>query len=163
MAFQSSHVAASPNLVQAISVSTNGMLVNPSCNRSINLGFPTGPVHSNISLPLSNITGESSVTDYQDCGLSPMFLTGESPWDSNLEVGCPEARDKAKMRYNEKKKTRMYVVQLSTCRICNLYSHRILSIFVVFCHFSSFFSKVFEFSPKKRKLSIFDANCQGRA
>lgn len=119
MAFQSSHVAASPNLVQAISVSTNGMMMNPSCNRSINLGFPTGPVHSNMSLPLSNITGESSVTDYQDCGLSPMFLTGESPWDSNLEVGCPEARDKAKMRYNEKKKTRMYVVQLSTCRICN--------------------------------------------
>ncbi|KAI8551871.1 hypothetical protein RHMOL_Rhmol06G0221000 [Rhododendron molle] len=112
MAFQSSHVAASPNLVQAISVSTNGMLVNPSCNRSINLGFPTGPVHSNISLPLSNITGESSVTDYQDCGLSPMFLTGESPWDSNLEVGCPEARDKAKMRYNEKKKTRMFGKQI---------------------------------------------------
>ena len=88
----------------------NSMLMNPSCSRNIGLGFPTGQVHSTISLSLSNITGESSAADYQDCGLSPVFLTSESPWESNLEASCPQARDKAKMRYNEKKKTRMYVL-----------------------------------------------------
>ena len=83
--------------------------MNPSCNGNINLGFPQGQVHSSMSLSLSNITGESSATtDYQDCGLSPVFLTSESPWESNFEA-TPRARDKAKMRYNEKKKTRTYV------------------------------------------------------
>ena len=77
-----------------------GMFLNRS---AMNLGFPT--VHNNMSLSLSNITGESSAADYQDCGLSPMFFTGESPWESNFE-SSPQARDKAKMRYNEKKKTR---------------------------------------------------------
>ncbi|PSS16033.1 Zinc finger protein like [Actinidia chinensis var. chinensis] len=112
MAFQSSHVAGSANLMQAMSGSTNGILLNPGCCRNINIGFPTAPVPSSISLSLSNITGEGSVADYQDCGLSPMFLTGESQWDSSLEIGCPQARDKAKMRYNEKKKTRMFGKQI---------------------------------------------------
>ncbi|KAJ8763780.1 hypothetical protein K2173_003562 [Erythroxylum novogranatense] len=89
-----------------------GCLTN--CNKSINLGFPvgSGQLHSSISLSLSNITGESSATDYQDCGLSPVFLTGESPWESNLEASCPQARHKAKMRYNEKKKTRTFGKQI---------------------------------------------------
>ncbi|CAL5403505.1 unnamed protein product [Camellia sinensis] len=112
MAFQSSRVVGSANLMQTMSGGLNGMLINPSCNSNINLSFPTGQVHSSISLSLSNITGESSVADYQDCGLSPVFLTGESPWESNLEVSCPQARDKAKMRYNEKKKTRMFGKQI---------------------------------------------------
>ncbi|KAL7000182.1 hypothetical protein U1Q18_001330 [Sarracenia purpurea var. burkii] len=107
MAFQSSQVAGSVNLMQSISGSANGMLMNPGCNRNINLSFSSLQVHPSISLSLSNITGESSVADYQECGLSPAFLTGDSPWDSNLEVSCPQARDKAKMRYNEKKKTRI--------------------------------------------------------
>ena len=76
------------------------------------LGFPGGQVHASVSLSLSNVTGESSAADYQDCGLSQAFLAGESPWTSNLDAHCPQARDKAKMRYNEKKKTRTYVVQL---------------------------------------------------
>ncbi|XP_022845380.1 zinc finger protein CONSTANS-LIKE 12-like [Olea europaea var. sylvestris] len=108
----SSHVAAgSRNLMQ-----TNCMVMNPAaaCNRSsIGLGFPNCQLPSTISLSLSNITGESSAADYQDCGLSPMFLTGDnSRWDSNLEASCPRARDKAKMRYNEKKKTRMFGKQI---------------------------------------------------
>ncbi|XP_031404588.1 putative zinc finger protein CONSTANS-LIKE 11 isoform X2 [Punica granatum] len=85
------------------------MLMNPpNCNRNIGLGFPA----SSKSLSLSNITGESSASDYQDCGLSPMLLSVESPWDPNLEGSSPQARDKAKMRYNEKKKTRMFGKQI---------------------------------------------------
>lgn len=79
------------------------MLMSPGGTRNLNFGYPTGPVHSSVSLSLSNITGESSAADYQDCGMSPVFLTGESPWESKLEASCPQARDKAKMRYNEKK------------------------------------------------------------
>ncbi|KAL4585174.1 hypothetical protein LXL04_009789 [Taraxacum kok-saghyz] len=97
-------MAATANVMQAMSGGGGGggMLMNPGCNQSaMSIGFP------NMSLSLSNISGESSVADFQDCGLSPMFLTGESPWESNFESG-PQARDKAKMRYNEKKKTRMF-------------------------------------------------------
>ena len=80
------------------------MLLNLPSNRNINLGFPSGNVCQNMSLSLSNMTGESSVADYQDCGVSSMFLSGESPWDSNIETSRPQARKEAKMRYNEKKK-----------------------------------------------------------
>uniref|UniRef100_A0A2N9IUI1 B box-type domain-containing protein n=1 Tax=Fagus sylvatica TaxID=28930 RepID=A0A2N9IUI1_FAGSY len=110
IAFQSSHVGGSTSMMQAVNGSPNCLLLNPTHTRNINLGFPPGQVHSSISLSLSNITGESSAADYQDCGLSPVFLTVESPWESNLEASCPQARDKAKMRYNEKKKSRTYVV-----------------------------------------------------
>ncbi|XP_023755029.1 putative zinc finger protein CONSTANS-LIKE 11 [Lactuca sativa] len=104
--FPASQVAASANVLQAVSGGGGNMLMNPSCNQSVvNLGFP------NMPLSLSNITGESSATDYQDCGLSPMFLTRESLWESNFE-SSPQARDKAKMRYNEKKKTRMFGKQI---------------------------------------------------
>lgn len=109
MGFQSSQVAGSASVMQAMSGSASCMLLNPSGNRNIGLGFPTGQVASNMSLSLSNITGESSAADYQDCGLSPVFMTGDSPWESSLETSCPQARDKAKMRYKEKKKTRTYV------------------------------------------------------
>lgn len=84
------------------------MLMNPN----ICPGFASGQVPSSMSLSLSNITGECSAADYQDCELSTLFLTGESPWDSNFEPSCPRARDKAKMRYNEKKKTRMFGKQI---------------------------------------------------
>ncbi|KAL2474193.1 Zinc finger protein CONSTANS-LIKE 12 [Forsythia ovata] len=112
----SSQIAAgSSNLMHTMSTA-KCMIMNPAaaCNRSnIGLGFPNGQLPSTISLSLSNITGESSAADYQDCGLSPVFLTGDnSPWESNLEASCPRARDKAKMRYNEKKKTRMFGKQI---------------------------------------------------
>lgn len=112
MGFQSSSIAGSANMIQVMRNNENSIPVNPSCSRNIDLGFVNGQIHSSLSLSLSNITGESSATDYQDCGLSPMFLMGESPWRSNLEVSCPQARDKAKMRYNEKKKTRMFGKQI---------------------------------------------------
>lgn len=97
--------------MEAMSGSVGCMLVNPNGSRNMGLGFPGGQVPASVSLSLSSVTGESSGPDYQDCGLSPAFLTGESPWASNFDANCPQARDKAKMRYNEKKKTRTYVVQ----------------------------------------------------
>ncbi|MCD7469179.1 hypothetical protein HAX54_008029 [Datura stramonium] len=109
--FQSSQEAAgasSENLLQT----ANFMLMNPSCNKNIGLVLPTAPVHSR-SLSVSNITGESSAgTDYQDCGLSPLFLTNESPLDWRSEASCIQARNEAKMRYNEKKKTRTFNKQI---------------------------------------------------
>ncbi|WOH03222.1 hypothetical protein DCAR_0522618 [Daucus carota subsp. sativus] len=104
--FQSPQVNGSASLMQAMSGSASSMLMNPSCIRNISFPFPTGP----LSLP--SITEESKVTDYQDCGLSPAFLAGESSWESTLETSSPQARDKAKMRYNEKKKTRMFGKQI---------------------------------------------------
>ncbi|PKI75166.1 hypothetical protein CRG98_004501 [Punica granatum] len=71
------------------------MLMNPpNCNRNIGLGFPA----SSKSLSLSNITGESSASDYQDCGLSPMLLSVESPWDPNLEGSSPQVWETDKVR-----------------------------------------------------------------
>lgn len=113
MGFQSSQDGLSMNMIQ--NGNSNCMLMNPSCNGNINIGFPTGQVHSSISLSLSNITGESTAADYQDCGLSPAFLT-ETSWDPSMEAIGPQAkdrnRDKAKMRYNEKKKTRTFGKQI---------------------------------------------------
>lgn len=80
------------------------MLIKSSCNKDIGMPFTPGP------LSLITITGESNAADYQDCGLSSVFLANESPWESSLVTSFPQARDKAKMRYNEKKKTRMYVL-----------------------------------------------------
>ncbi|KAG6768637.1 hypothetical protein NC652_019647 [Populus alba x Populus x berolinensis] len=115
VAFQSSCVSGPASAMQTISGNANcSIFTNPSCSRKLNLGFPavSGQVHSSMSLPLSNIIGESSAADYQDCGLSPLFLTGESPWESHLDASSPQARDKAKMRYNEKKKTRTFSKQI---------------------------------------------------
>ncbi|XP_057787228.1 putative zinc finger protein CONSTANS-LIKE 11 isoform X1 [Salvia miltiorrhiza] len=98
-------VGGTTSLMQGMS---SGVLMNPS----IGLGFAANR-QAPSSLPL--ITGESSVSEYQDCGLSPLFLTGDSRWDSNYEAmmsTSPQARDKAKMRYNEKKKTRTFGKQI---------------------------------------------------
>eukprot|EP00257_Ricinus_communis_P014897 XP_015572691.1 zinc finger protein CONSTANS-LIKE 12 [Ricinus communis] len=112
--FQSPQVAGPASVMQPINGGSNCSYMNPSCSRSINLGYPVPPVqvHSSISLSLSNITGESSAADYQDCGLSPMFLASETRWDLGMDTSCPQARDKAKMRYNEKKKTRTFSKQI---------------------------------------------------
>ncbi|KAK1389014.1 zinc finger protein CONSTANS-LIKE 12-like [Heracleum sosnowskyi] len=104
--FQSPQVNGPASLLQAMSGSASTMLMNRSCHKDIGMPFPTGP------LSLTTITGESSVADYQDCGLSSVFLAGESPWESSLDTSFPQARDKAKMRYNEKKKTRMFGKQI---------------------------------------------------
>ncbi|KAJ6419169.1 hypothetical protein OIU84_029310 [Salix udensis] len=105
-------VTGSASAMQTISGNANcSIFTNPSCSRNLNLGF-SRQVHSSMSLPLSNIIGESSSADYQDFGLSPLFLSGESPWESHLDASSPQARDKAKMRYNEKKKTRTFSKQI---------------------------------------------------
>ncbi|KAG5242066.1 zinc finger protein [Salix suchowensis] len=105
-------VSGSASAMQTMSGNANcSRFTNPSCSKNLNLGF-SGQVHSSMSLPLSNIIGESSSADYQDCGLSPLFLSGESPWESHLDASSPQARDKAKMRYNEKKKTRTFSKQI---------------------------------------------------
>ena len=109
MAFQSSKAGGSATEVHGINSNVTCALMHPSCNENSYLGFPQGQLHSSISLPLPNLNGETSATDYQDCGLSSMFLKGEFPWESNLEGTCRQARAKAKLRYNEKKKTRRYV------------------------------------------------------
>ncbi|XP_043703291.1 zinc finger protein CONSTANS-LIKE 12-like isoform X2 [Telopea speciosissima] len=116
VAFKSSYAAGSAAVVQAVNSGADNMFLNPGCNRDINLSFPTGQVHSGMSLSFSNHTSESSVADYQDCGVSPVFLTAESSWNEIVETSCPQARDKAKIRYNEKKKTRAYVWE--TNKIC---------------------------------------------
>ncbi|KAL2496868.1 Zinc finger protein CONSTANS-LIKE 12 [Forsythia ovata] len=107
--FQSSQVGfGSTNLVQPIinNATANCMLMQPSCNsNNIGLGFPCGQLPSTMSPP-------GSVTDFQDCELSPVFLAGDAPWESNFEGSCQQARNKAKMRYNEKKKTRMFGKQI---------------------------------------------------
>ncbi|XP_022762473.1 zinc finger protein CONSTANS-LIKE 12-like [Durio zibethinus] len=111
--FPSSQVGGSASVIAAMTGTSNFMLINPGCNRNINLGYPVGQIPSTIALSLpSNVTGENSPADYQDCRLSPVFLTGDSPWESNFEACCSQARDKAKMRYNEKKKTRTFGKQI---------------------------------------------------
>ncbi|XP_021293321.1 zinc finger protein CONSTANS-LIKE 12-like [Herrania umbratica] len=112
MAFPCSQVGGSESLMAAMTGTSNCMLMNRGCNRNINLGYPARQIPSTIALSLSNIAGENGAADFQDCGLSPVFLTGESPWESNMEASCPLARDKAKMRYNEKKKTRIFGKQI---------------------------------------------------
>ncbi|KAJ4961065.1 hypothetical protein NE237_020975 [Protea cynaroides] len=108
MPIQSSCAAGLASVVQAVNSGTERVLLIPGGSRSINICFPTGKVHSSMS----NLTSDSIVADYQQCGVLPVFLTNGSPWDLNLEGTCPLARDKAKLRYNEKKKTRTFVKQI---------------------------------------------------
>lgn len=119
----SPQVGGTSNLMQAMSSTGSCMLMNPN----ISLGFASGQAPSSMPL-ITSITGESSVSEYQDCGLSPLFLTGDSRWDSNFEtVSSPQARDKAKMRYNEKKKTRTYAIHfhfaMHALVLCQLAEH----------------------------------------
>ncbi|KAK7261065.1 hypothetical protein RIF29_27368 [Crotalaria pallida] len=111
VAYQSSAVGDN-SVMQPMNSNTNCALMNPGCNKNINLGFSEGQVHSSIPVQLSDIARENGATDYQDCGLPPVFLTGESPWESNLEGTSPQARDKAKSRYYEKKKNRSFGKQI---------------------------------------------------
>ncbi|KAK8698662.1 hypothetical protein V6N13_114773 [Hibiscus sabdariffa] len=122
--FPSSQVGGSASMVSAMTGTSNCMLMNPGCNRNINLGYPVGQIPSTVALPLCNFTGKNSPADYKDSGLSPALLTGDSPWESNSEASCPQARDKAKKRYNEKKKTRVYASHL-----CYLESNVLPSVF----------------------------------
>ncbi|XP_020268690.1 putative zinc finger protein CONSTANS-LIKE 11 [Asparagus officinalis] len=77
-----------------------------------NLSFSSANICPNMPLSLPSLSGESRVADYQDCGVSPMFLGIESPWEPNVEGNCPQARKEAKIRYNEKKKNRTFGKQI---------------------------------------------------
>lgn len=149
MTFQSSCAAGSASLIHAMNASSNYMLMNPTSSRNINLGFPAEQVHSSMSLSLSNITGESSAADYQDCGLSPIFIAGES-WESTVEASCPQARDKAKMRYNEKKKTRTYASQVCLYTLCCLWFMKfanLFSIVIINAYKNSIVTFFFRYAP----------------
>ncbi|KAM7277192.1 hypothetical protein ACFE04_019058 [Oxalis oulophora] len=99
--------ASSTNVSQAMCGNPNCGVTNPSCNININLGYPTGKmIHSSFSLPLMS-------HENGDFVLTPPFLMGDSPiWETNLEASSPQARDKAMMRYHEKKKTRTFSKQI---------------------------------------------------
>ncbi|CAL9119262.1 unnamed protein product [Musa textilis] len=112
MALQSSYMFQATNAGQIGNSNADPSFINVNNKRSGNFIFHTGNVCPSISLSLSNLAGERSAADYQDCGVSPTFLTGESTWDSNLEPGRPQARNEAKMRYNEKKKSRLFGKQI---------------------------------------------------
>ncbi|CAL9119270.1 unnamed protein product [Musa textilis] len=112
MALQSSYMFQATNAGQIGNSNADPSFINVNNKRSGNFIFHTGNVCPTISLSLSNLAGERSAADYQDCGVSPTFLTGESTWDSNLEPGRPQARNEAKMRYNEKKKSRLFGKQI---------------------------------------------------
>ncbi|CAL9119278.1 unnamed protein product [Musa textilis] len=107
MALQSSYMFQATNAGQIGNSNADPSFINVNNKRSGNFIFHTGNVCPTISLSLSNLAGERSAADYQDCGVSPTFLTGESTWDSNLKPGRPQVRNEAKMRYNEKKKSRL--------------------------------------------------------
>ncbi|KAG2246969.1 hypothetical protein Bca52824_086597 [Brassica carinata] len=80
-------------------------------NINIGLPLPTSPILFGQINP--NIKGqESTAADYQDCGMSTGFIMSESPWESNLEVGSPQARNEAKLRYKEKKLKRTFGKQI---------------------------------------------------
>ncbi|KAJ0232239.1 Zinc finger protein CONSTANS-LIKE 12 [Hirschfeldia incana] len=80
-------------------------------NINIGLPLPTSPILFGQINP--NINGhESRAADYQDCGMSAGFIMSDSPWESNLEVGSPQARNEAKLRYKEKKLKRTFGKQI---------------------------------------------------
>ncbi|CAN6918899.1 unnamed protein product [Brassica oleracea] len=80
-------------------------------NINIGLPLPTSPILFGQINP--NIKGhESTAVDYQDCGMSTGFIMSDSPWESNLEVGSPQTRNEAKLRYKEKKLKRTFGKQI---------------------------------------------------
>ncbi|WOL12092.1 hypothetical protein Cni_G20856 [Canna indica] len=85
-------------------VSADSAMPNLGQNADSNLYFP---FRQTQSLSFSGLTGESSVGDYQDCGMSSMLLTGEpllcpvGPESSLLPT-----RQDSLLRYKEKRNKR---------------------------------------------------------
>ncbi|KAJ6366437.1 hypothetical protein OIU77_002924 [Salix suchowensis] len=82
--------------------------------KNLSVTGSNGPIENAIEhYATTCVSGSASAMQIMsDCGLSPLFLSGESPWESHLDASSPQARDKAKMRYNEKKKTRTFSKQI---------------------------------------------------
>ncbi|KAG0484756.1 hypothetical protein HPP92_008835 [Vanilla planifolia] len=105
-------VIATSSTLEAASSNADQLLQNLNPNKSIQLAFPSANVCPGMSLSLSNLNGERTAANYQDCGISAIFLPSEPQWDSNQDISCPQARNEAKMRYNEKKKSRLFGKQI---------------------------------------------------
>ncbi|XP_078443095.1 zinc finger protein CONSTANS-LIKE 9-like [Wolffia australiana] len=91
----------------SVAVSTDS---NPR-NGSPKLCFPVRQGHSSLSLSFSGLTGDSSASDYQDCGVSPTLLMGEPPWGTSgsaSQAFTSANRETAVKRYQEKKKSRKF-------------------------------------------------------
>ncbi|KAL4327878.1 hypothetical protein HN51_035140 [Arachis hypogaea] len=96
-----------------INSNENCVLMPPSCNENSNLGFSKGSqLYSSMSLPLPNGESEIGATDYQDSGLSSMFPMGDLSMEPISKGTCQQAREKAKLRLNEKKKNLRFGKQI---------------------------------------------------
>lgn len=77
-------------------------------SRSMDLPCPIQPSCSTLSFSVSRFSAESNGTDCLDSGLSPYTIGGETSNNSpELDGAHLEAREIAKMRYKEKKKSRL--------------------------------------------------------
>lgn len=68
---------------------------------------PIRSSYSTLSFSVSRFSAESSGTDCLDSGLSPYIIGEPSHNSPNLEGAHLDAREIAKMRYKEKKKSRL--------------------------------------------------------
>ncbi|KAL1325050.1 hypothetical protein AAHE18_13G133500 [Arachis hypogaea] len=122
MAYSGDQAIFLPNLPKAggsasemygINSNENCVLMPPSCNENSNLGFSKGSqLYSSMSLPLPNGESEIGATDYQDSGLSSMFPMGDLSMEPISKGTCQQAREKAKLRLNEKKKNLRFGKQI---------------------------------------------------
>ncbi|KAG6661285.1 hypothetical protein CIPAW_03G163300 [Carya illinoinensis] len=89
-----------------------------SMEKNLSVTESNGPIESTLE---ASSSGQQNCVAFQSSHLGGstsvmqsinVFLTVESPWESNLEASCPQAREKAKMRYNEKKKSRSFGKQI---------------------------------------------------
>ncbi|XP_020583947.1 LOW QUALITY PROTEIN: zinc finger protein CONSTANS-LIKE 9 [Phalaenopsis equestris] len=92
-------------------VSADSVMSTPVAKANSSVLVPARQAHSIPAYPsFSGLTGESSVGDYQECGVSPMLLVGETQWyapgpESSIKAAN---RGNAVMRYKEKKKARKF-------------------------------------------------------
>ncbi|PKU85993.1 Zinc finger protein CONSTANS-LIKE 12 [Dendrobium catenatum] len=102
-------MVAVSNFVQAANGDANQLLLDQSGNVNINLSFHPPNASPNMPFLLLNpITGDSSAAPYQDHGVSPIILPEKLTWNSNNEIRFSRTRNEAKIRYNDKKKSRLY-------------------------------------------------------
>lgn len=82
-------------------------------SRSMDFPRPIQPSYSTLSFSVSRFSAESNGTDCLDSGLSPYTIGGEPSNNSpELDGAHLEAREIAKMRYKEKKKSRLHEKQI---------------------------------------------------
>ncbi|PKA59127.1 Zinc finger protein CONSTANS-LIKE 12 [Apostasia shenzhenica] len=72
---------------------------------------PASFCYANDRLSLC-INSETSPTDYQDSGISPMAISGNLPTNTDSRGNNRQRRREAMMRYLEKKKSRLFGKQI---------------------------------------------------